>query len=144
MSYDPAVVREWLYQTLLASYPLVALVPGGIWRGTVPEGKPYPFISYHLQAAGQDTTSISRRRILSNGLWMVRATAIEGDSDVDLDTIASMIDDVLDRQGGLAASGRVYMATRETPWDRTYDEGGRTFVEAGGLYRIWVQDPAAA
>lgn len=144
MSNDVAVVREWVYSMLHADAPLTALATGGIWgKGKAPIGSGYPFISYHLQAHGQDTTSISRRRMLSNGLWLIRATGVEGDSDANLDTIAGMIDDVLDRAGGTAGTGRVYMATRELPWDHSYEQGGQSFVETGGLYRIWVQDPAA-
>lgn len=143
MSYDPAVVRQWLYETLTADSSLMGMVPGGVWRGTAPPGTSYPFISFHLQAPGLDTKSVSGRRILSNGLWMLRATGVEGDSDQDLDAIAARMDTVLDRAGGTAGTGRVYMATREQPWDRPYDDEGKTFVEAGGLYRIWVQDPAA-
>jgi hypothetical protein len=142
--FDPAVVRQWLYETLTDDAPLVALLTGGWHRGKAPSGTPYPFGTFHLQGPGQDTTSVSRRRILSNGLWLVRATGVMGESDGNLDTIAAMIDGVLDRASGDAGTGHVYMATRELPWDRDYDENGQSYVEAGGLYRIWVQDPVAA
>lgn len=139
--FDPGVVRQWLYETLSTDVFLVPLVPGGFWRGVAPEHTAYPFVSFHLQAPGQDTTSVSRRRILSNSLWMVRATGVAGESDADLDEIAVKIDDAIDRQGGTAGTGRVYMATRETPWEQDYDDEGQHYREAGGLYRVWVRDP---
>lgn len=141
MSFEPAVARQWLYEALTDDSTLMAMVPGGVWRGTAPEGTVYPFISFHLQAPGADTTSVSRRRTLTNGLWMVRATGVAGDSDEDIDAIASRIDYTIDRASGDAGTGHVYMATRENPWDRDYDEEGQTYREAGGLYRLWVQDP---
>lgn len=145
MSNEPAVVRQWLYETLMANTVLNALLPGGWHHGTAPEGTPYPFGTYHMQAPGQDTTNVSRRRMLANGLYLVRATGVVGESDQQLDTIASMIDETIDRASGSAGSGHVYMATREMPWDRPpYTEQGQTYREAGGLYRVWVQDPVAA
>lgn len=142
MSFDPAVVREWLYTTLTADSQLMTDLPGGFHHGTAPKLLGYPFGSFQLQAPGQDTTSISRRRILSNGLWLVRGIGVVGDSDQNLDRIAGRIDDVIDRASGSAGAGFVYMATREAPWmPPPYLEEGIKFAEAGGLYRIWVQDP---
>src|SRR5678815_4279904 len=128
--FEPAVVAEWLFSTL-SDVDWDDKLPGGWHRRKAPAKTPYPYGSYHMHAPAADTTSTNRTRILTNALWLVRATGIAGDSDANLDTIAVMIDDALDRASGTAGTGRVYMATRETPWDRDYVEGGVNYVEVG-------------
>lgn len=136
------VSYQFLVKLLIADGALGAILPGSWHDGVPPEGTPYPFGMITLQAPGADLTNQSRRRILSNGLWLVRAFGVVGDSDSNLATIAARIDADLDLASGSEGTGFVYMVTREMPYYRSpYVEEGETLREVGGLYRAYVQDP---
>lgn len=135
--YEPEEVRLWLMAKLVP-VDWDDLLPGGWHRGIAPIGTPYPFGSFHPQGFARSTRTLSQVRILSNGLWAVFATGIEGQTDANLATIAERIDGALDRASGSAGAGFVYGSTWEIPWDRTYRENDVTYVENGGQYRIWV------
>lgn len=115
-----------------------SILPGGWHRGIAPLGTPYPFGSFQPRGFVPSTRRLSQVRILTNGLWAVYATGVEGESDGNLATIAVEIDGVLDRASGSAGAGFVYGSTYELPWDRTYTENDVTYVENGGQFRIWV------
>lgn len=136
--YEPETVRLWLMAQLVA-HDWDTMLPGGWHRGIAPLGTLYPYGSFHVQAFEPDTKNISQRRVITAAQWAVFATGEEGQSDANLATIAGEIDDVLDRASGSAGAGVIYMATRIRPWDRNYAQNGTTFVENGGLYRIWVK-----
>lgn len=139
---ETEVAYQFMVKRLEADSTLAAILPGGWHDGIAPAGTPYPFGSIGMQAPGADLTNVSRRRILSNGLWLVRAFAVVGDSDANLATIAARIDADLDLASGSEGTGFVYMVTREHPYYRSpYVEEGETLREAGGLYRAYVQDP---
>lgn len=144
MSYEPAIAKIFLWEKLNAA-PILAVLPGGWHEGIAEEGAPSPLGVVHMEAAAPDLTDVShKKRILTNALWMVKIIGILGDTDQNLDTIASMVDDALDHASGDAGTGHVYMVTREFVWaPPPYLEEGRIYRETGGRYRVYVQDPVA-
>lgn len=142
---EVSAVDEWLRTTLAGDATLTALVPAArVQQHPAHQGSGWPVVTTQF-LGGTTTTAIgSGDRLLTSGLWLVRAigpsraTTIDGDA-VPTATLRAIVArfDALLRSATVSASSGVRVAARpDSPFSQTELEDGARFVHMGHTYRI--------
>ena len=97
-----------------------------------------PCIVFQPQAPLMDTNGQAGVRIMSIGLYIVRAI-VPGSSFIPARPIANRIDTLLQLARGSTIDGDVYAMVREEPYRMAEDLNGQSFRHLGGVYRVFVR-----
>jgi len=100
--------RSWLYQRMVASAPLVSLLPGGIHQTTSLNTAPHqkPFTMYRQTSDVSTLRGDGQERIRSNG-YMIFVHDVPGDYlkiDEILEQMKLLFQDTVDQANGVAKS----------------------------------------
>ncbi len=111
MSYDPAVVDEWLWRRLTSDASVAALIGARVYPDVAPANATHPFVVVS-QASGRDRVALGGARVLFEGVWNVRVVG-SGPGFADLVPIAAAVDAALHGLSGTLPNGDVYECVRE-------------------------------
>lgn len=132
---ETVAVDEWLYQTMSADSTLTALASGGVHADVAPPDSTLPAVVFS-DLGGADTVGVDGTRILTSGLWLVRAIAEATSWQGTLRQAADRIDAVLDNTSGVVSGVTVGKCSREAPHKLVDTAHGRQYRHLGGTYRI--------
>lgn len=134
---------QFLDSTLRNDAQLMALLTGGLYRGTADEGTQPPYGVFAFQA-GSDTTTMNGVRLLVSALFQVKAIG-SSDETLTLAQAAERIDQLLGGPPNGPVSGSVtggYIAAcyRQSPiWIDEPPIEGEQWTDIGGLYRLQIE-----
>ena len=158
MAYEPAVIEQWIYETLSGDATLVGLLstsnqPDGYQQGiynTVapqvdvisrkPPQLPYVVFS-RAGASGEDEDALCGSRVFTFPNY--RVTVWDSESGAmsmsNIQSIMNRIDTLLDNQQVTTTTPRLYV--RRTSTDQTFalSDGGRTDYGVTAVYRCLTQ-----
>lgn len=141
MALEPNVAAGWIYAKLTGSAALTALVGGAvaprITDAPAPQGQASPYVTYQNQT-GLPLRVVGGIRIWSNLTYLVWGTMQTRSYAGTLGQIAEAIDDALDDQAGVVASGEVYVC-RLVEHRQQVDPDESSWRSYGGLYRIYAK-----
>ena len=133
------VAAEWLWATLRAHAPLMALVTG-VYNGNVPLPGPLqpPYVIFDYR--GGSYTWVQGGRLALSGLWAVRGVVRGRDLGNLSASIASAIDDAIELGSGPATGGSVIGCSAEEPYINAETRVDPPYVHNGHYYRIESQE----
>lgn len=133
-------VSRWLTATLATDTTIISLIgANNVHSRRATPGAHYPLIIHQMLGAA-DVRGSGPYRIMTNGLWLVKAVGETRDI-LDLEPIADRIDELLQAGSGTAADGIVLSSVREYPFELDEHENGKDFLHLGGAYRCLAQIP---
>lgn len=140
MAIENAYAAQWLYETLDGDATLMGLLGSGerIHEQPAAQESAFPFVTFQLQSDVDIMTADTRNRIMSDQLWLVRATDATA-SFATLKTIANRIDVLLQNANGSADGATVFHCSREESFRLTEIDNGKQYRHLGGIYRIIIQ-----
>ena len=138
MAVEIVSVDQWIYEALAADGQLAAVVGSRIFADVAPQDAAMPQVIFQMQAAQPDSVGVGGTRILTNGLWLVKAIDQTESYAGLLKTAADRIDTVLHGLVGDTVSWvTVDNCVRQEPFRMAEDDpSGRQYRHLGGLY--WV------
>lgn len=140
---ETTIVDQWLQATLTGDSVLIGLLPDGVdgvHADVAPGAARHPLVVHQFQGAA-DVRGAGPFRIMTNGLWLVRAIDETRDY-LTLAPIANRIDVLLQAASGTAAAGIVFSSVREYPYRMVERDNGHDYRHLGGAYRCLAQIPA--
>lgn len=138
---EVAIAEQWLYERLSGD----AEIDVPIYREIAPTDAGPVVVIFDLNSL-EDIANPFSERIYASLVYSVRVVGeIEVGSLIPehLQTIADRIDALLDRQMADVADGTILACSREAPLCYSEQEGLRTYLHLGGLYRLDVQQTSA-
>ena len=158
MAYEPAVIEQWIYETLSNDATLQGLLAvenkpsnyqQGIYNTVAPQLDPIsrkpvqvPYVVFSRDgASGDDEDTLCGSRVFTYPNYRVTVWDTESGamSMSRIQTIMSRIDTLLDNQTVTSTSPRLYV--RRTSTDQTFglSDGGRTDYGVTAVYRCLTQ-----
>lgn len=140
---ETTIVDQWLQATLAGDSALIAFLPDGtdgVHADEAPPAAKFPLVIHQFQA-GTDVRGSGPYRIMTNGLWIVKAVGETRDR-LTIKPIADRIDVLLQAASGAAADGLVFSSVREFPFRLNENENGHDYRHLGGGYRCLAQIPS--
>lgn len=136
MAVEVGAVMEWFYDALSGDAVGVA---DRVYADVAPREATYPLVVFQLQAPGTDLLGVGTTRILTSGVWVVKAIdQVKGYTG--LISIADAIDGALHGEAyETKTDGVVLGAVRERPFVLTEFGDGVEWKHLGGVYRVWAQ-----
>jgi hypothetical protein len=158
MAFEPAVIEQWIYETLSGDTTLMDLLSTsnqpsgyqqGIYNTTAPQIDPVsrrppqlPYVVFSRAGnAGQDQDVLCGSRVFTYPTY--RITVWDSESGAmsmsNIQTTMSRIDALLDNQTVTSTTPRLYV--RRTSTDQTFSlsDGGRTDFGVTAVYRFVTQ-----
>jgi len=158
MAFEPAVIEQWIYETLTGDTTLMGLLapdnkPNGFQMGVYntiapqidPVSRKQPITPYivfdRAGNAGQDQDVLCGSRVFTYPTY--RITVWDSESGAmsmsNIQTTMSRIDALLDNQTVTSTTPRLYV--RRTSTDQTFSlsDGGRTDFGVTAVYRFVTQ-----
>jgi len=105
-----------------------------VYDAPAPPGSTFPLVTFQY-LDGADVRGVGPARIMTDGLWLVRAINQSNDYGT-LSTIVDSIDSLLQGSHG---AGSVLGSVRESPFELTEEVDGVKYIHLGGMYRIYAQ-----
>lgn len=130
-------VDQWLHDTLTTDPTLTALVAGRVYADLAPLTARWPAVIFNEQAP-VDSLGVGGERILTSGLWQVKAITDEPSWQGLGRQAADRVDDLLHGASGTAGGVAVGTCHREQTVRFVEVVEGKQFRHLGGLYRINV------
>lgn len=157
MAYEPAVIENWIYDTLKADSTLADLLAPenkpadyqqGIYNAIAPQIDPVsrtapqvPYVVCTLDSAGSDETALCGTRVFSRPSYRVTVwdNQTGGMSMSRVASIMDRIDTLLDNQFVTSTTPR-FQIRREIPGQTfTLSQGGRIDYGVTAVYRVVTQ-----
>ena len=158
MAYEPAVIEQWLYETLSNDATLQGLLAvdnkpngyqQGIYNTVAPQLDPVsrkpvqvPYVVFDRAGnAGQDQDTICGSRVFTYPTYRITVwdTASGAVSMSQSAAIMSRIDTLLDNQHVSSTSPRFYCRRESTAQTFGLESGGRTDFGVTAVYRMVTQ-----
>jgi len=158
MAYEPAVIEQWIYETLSGDATLVGLLstnnqPDGYQQGIYNTVAPQvdvisrrppqlPYVVFdRAGSAGQDQDVICGSRTFTYPTYRITVWDSESGamSMANIQTIMSRIDTLLDNQRVTTTSPVFYCRRESTANAFSLSSGGRTDFGVTAVYRIVTQ-----
>ena len=158
MAYEPAVIEQWIYETLSGDATLSGLLAVdnkpdgyqmGIYNTVAPQLDPIsrkpvqvPYVVFSRDGSGgddEDTLCGSRAFTFPNYRITVWDTESGAMSMSRIQTIMSRIDTLLDNQTVTSTTPRLYVRRVATDQTFSLSEGGRTDYGVTAVYRCLTQ-----
>ena len=158
MAYEPAVIEQWLYETLSNDTTLQGLLAvdnkpngyqQGIYNTVAPQLDPVsrkpvqvPYVVFDRAGnAGQDQDVICGSRVFTYPTYRITVWDTESGamSMSRIQTIMSRIDTLLDNQHVSSTSPRFYCRRESTAQTFGLSSGGRTDFGVTAVYRMVTQ-----
>ena len=158
MAYEPAVIEQWIYETLSGDATLSGLLAVdnkpdgyqmGIYNTVAPQLDPIsrkpvqvPYVVFSRDGSGgddEDTLCGSRAFTYPNYRITVWDTESGAMSMSRIQTIMSRIDTLLDNQTVTSTTPRLYVRRVATDQTFSLSEGGRTDYGVTAVYRCLTQ-----
>jgi hypothetical protein len=158
MAYEPAVIEQWIYETLSGDATLLGLLAPdnqpngfqmGIYNTVAPQTDPVsrkpvqvPYVVFsRAGASGDDEDALCGARVFTTPnyritVWDTESGAI---SMARIQTIMSRIDTLLDNQTVTTTTPRLYVRRTSTDQTFTLSDGGRTDFGVTAVYRCLTQ-----
>jgi len=158
MAYEPAVIEQWIYETLSNDATLQGLLAvdnkpnnyqQGIYNTVAPQLDPVsrkpvqvPYVVFsRAGASGEDEDALCGGRVFTYPNYRVTVWDTESGamSMSNIQNIMSRIDTLLDNQTVTTTTPRLYV--RRTSTDQTFalSDGGRTDYGVTAVYRCLTQ-----
>lgn len=139
---DVQVVSNWIYPVLSADTAgagsLGVLSPGitsRVYDTNAPHTATFPYIVFHLQAAGEDLMTMQAHRIWAQLLMTVKVVGKEQAFSV-LSPIMGRVDFLIHAKvATVAGAGELFAFYRDRPIRFSEKDSGITYQHVGGVYR---------
>ena len=158
MAFEPAVIEQWIYETLTGDVTLMGLLstgnlPAGYQQGIyntvapqvdVVSRKPpqLPYIVFSRSgASGEDEDALCGSRVFTSPNYRITVWDTESGamSMANIQTIMSRIDTLLDNQTVTSTTPRLYVRRVSTDQTFALSDGGRTDYGVTAVYRCLTQ-----
>lgn len=143
MSVNEAVLGfQFLNGILAPDATLQGYAPGGINRGMAPPGTTPPYVIMALQAANQDSLTLTGVRVLARPLFQVKAVG-PASITAQIANAANQIDVLLGGKDGLRnqsiTGGFIAACYRESVLQLDELVNGELWTNIGGLYHLQIE-----
>ena len=124
-------IKTWLQGLLDGNAVGVA---DRVYDAPAPPTSAFPLVTFQY-LDGADVRGVGPARIMTDGLWLIRAI----NKSNDYATISGIADSIDTLLQGVLGSGSVLGSVRERPFELTEEVDGVKYVHLGGVYRIYAQ-----
>lgn len=124
-------IKTWLKSLLDGNAVGVA---DRVYDAPAPPLASFPLVTFQY-LDGADVRGVGPARIMTDGLWLIRAINKSNDYGT-ISGIANSIDTLLQ---GSPGSGSVLGSVRERPFELTEEVDSVKYIHLGGVYRIYAQ-----
>jgi hypothetical protein len=158
MAYEPAVIEQWIYETLSGDATLLGLLAVdnkpdgyqmGIYNTIAPQTDPVsrkpvqvPYVVFsRAGASGDDEDTLCGARVFTTPNYRITVWDTESGamSMARIQTIMNRIDTLLDNQTVTTTTPRLYVRRTSTDQTFTLSDGGRTDFGVTAVYRCLTQ-----